>query len=97
MIKMTSTYLLPLLVILLASAHKISAQDFTLTGRVVDEEQNPIELATVSCLEQGKVTATNLKGEFKLSLKIYHPQNGDINISGGEIKGHSGIHVEGKG
>lgn len=60
---------MPLLVILLASAHKISAQDFTLTGRVVDEEQNPIELATVSCLEQGKVTATNLKGEFKLSLK----------------------------
>ncbi len=66
---MTSKYILPLLVILLASAHKISAQDFTLTGRVVDEEQNPIELATVSCLEQGKVTATNLKGEFKLSLK----------------------------
>lgn len=66
---MTPKYILQLLVVLLASAHKISAQDFTLTGRVIDEEQNPIELATVSCLEQGKVTATNLKGEFKLSLK----------------------------
>ena len=45
------------------------AQDFTLSGRVVDEEQNPIEMATVSCLEQGKMTMTNLKGEFSISLK----------------------------
>lgn len=45
-----------------------AAQNFTLTGRVVDEENNPIELATVSCLEQGKVTATNLKGEFSMTL-----------------------------
>ena len=45
-----------------------TAQSFTLTGRVVDEANNPIELATVSCLEQGKVTATNLKGEFTLTL-----------------------------
>lgn len=45
-----------------------AAQSFTLTGRVVDEANSPIELATVSCLEQGKVTATNLKGEFTLTL-----------------------------
>ncbi len=45
-----------------------AAQNFTLTGRVVDEENNPIELATVSCLEQGKVAATNLKGEFTMTL-----------------------------
>ncbi len=45
-----------------------AAQSFTLTGRVVDEGNNPIELATVSCLEQGKVTATNLKGEFTMTL-----------------------------
>ena len=45
------------------------AQDFTLSGRVVDEDQNPIEMATVSCLEQGKMTMTNLKGEFSISLK----------------------------
>ncbi len=45
-----------------------AAQNFTLTGRVVDEENNPIELATVSCLEQGKVAATNLKGEFTITL-----------------------------
>ena len=45
-----------------------TAQSFTLTGRVVDEENNPVELATVSCLEQGKVAATNLKGEFSMQL-----------------------------
>lgn len=45
------------------------SQTVTLTGRVVDEERNPIELATVSCLEQGKVTMTNLKGEFSISLQ----------------------------
>lgn len=46
----------------------MSAQKFTLSGVVLDEENNPIELATVSCLEQGKVTMTNLKGEFNIEL-----------------------------
>ena len=30
----------------------LSAQTFTLTGRVIDEENNPIELANVSCAKQ---------------------------------------------
>lgn len=42
---------------------------FILSGRVVDDEHNPIELASVSCLDQGKVTVTNLKGEFSISLQ----------------------------
>lgn len=54
-----------LLAIISISCH---AQSFTLTGSVVDEDQNPVELATVACLEQGKVTATNLKGNFSLTL-----------------------------
>ena len=45
------------------------AQTVTITGRVVDEERNPIELATVSCVEQGKVAMTNLKGNFSITLK----------------------------
>lgn len=45
------------------------AQSFSLKGRVVDEENNALELATVSCLEQAKVTMTNLKGEFNLTLQ----------------------------
>ena len=49
------------LIILMAACTQTLADNFTLTGKVVDEEHNPIELATVSCLEQGKVTATNLK------------------------------------
>ena len=39
----------------------IKAQDFLLTGRVVDSNDNAIELASVSCLSQGKVTMTDLK------------------------------------
>lgn len=57
-----------LIMILLLICQTIYSQTFTLTGRVVDEEQNPIELATVSCLKQGKVTMTNLKGEFNIVL-----------------------------
>lgn len=46
-----------------------AAQTFKLSGRIVDNEHNPIELATVSCLEQGKMTMTNLKGEFEITLE----------------------------
>lgn len=45
------------------------AQDFVLTGRVMDAQENAIELASVSCLAQGKATMTNLRGEFSLSLR----------------------------
>lgn len=44
------------------------AQTFTLQGRVTDSWMNPVELATVSVLQQGKVTMTNLKGEFSMKL-----------------------------
>lgn len=68
--KKTSTkYIISTLFMLLIGLSAAVAQDFTLSGRVVDEEQNPIEMATVSCLEQGKMTMTNLKGEFSISLK----------------------------
>lgn len=46
----------------------LSAADFILTGRVLDNEQNPVELASVTCLQQGKATMTDLKGEFSLNL-----------------------------
>ena len=42
-----------LLLLLTAGAVTAVAQTFTLTGRVVDEENNPIELANVSCAQQG--------------------------------------------
>ena len=45
------------------------AQTFTLKGRVTDDWGDALELATVSCLEQGKVTMTNLKGEFQMTLQ----------------------------
>lgn len=64
----TSKHTIAVLTLMLVATFTASAQSFTLTGRVVDEEQNPIELATVSCLEQGKVAMTNLKGEFSITL-----------------------------
>ena len=44
------------------------AQSFTLTGKVTDEDGNAIEMATISCAEQGRVTTANLKGEFEITL-----------------------------
>ena len=45
------------------------AQTFTLQGRVTDGQMNPIEFATVAVIQQGKMTMTNLKGEYSLKLK----------------------------
>lgn len=45
-----------------------SAQTFTLQGRVTDENNDPIEFASVSCLKQGKMTMTSLKGEYSMQL-----------------------------
>ena len=56
------------ILVLLLSVLTATAQQFTLSGKVSDEEGNAIELATVSCLEQGAVTMANLKGEFSLKL-----------------------------
>lgn len=44
------------------------AQSFVLQGRVTDEQMNPIELASVACPQQGKITMTSLKGEFSMNL-----------------------------
>ena len=38
-------------------------QTFTLQGKVVDEQQQPIELVTVSVAKQGKMTMTSPPGE----------------------------------
>ena len=53
---------------LLSMAMLLKAQSFTLSGKVSDNEGNAIELATISCLEQGAVTMANLKGEYSLKL-----------------------------
>lgn len=56
-------------VVLLVSSVSALAQSFTLAGSVVDNDGNPIELATVACVSQAKVTMTNLKGKFSLQLQ----------------------------
>ena len=57
------------ILVLLMGTLKVYADDFTLRGKVVDEEEHALELVTVSCPAQGKVTMTNLKGEFTLHLQ----------------------------
>ena len=61
-------YFIITLLLLFGIAMNAEAQTFTLQGRVTDQNMAPVELATVSCLQQGKVTMTNLKGEFKMTL-----------------------------
>ncbi|MGI6243427.1 MAG: TonB-dependent receptor [Prevotella sp.] len=56
------------LAILIGCTLSCAAQTFTLKGRVSDTDNNPVELASVSCLAQGKATVTSLKGEFRLTL-----------------------------
>lgn len=55
-------------ILLLLCTISISAQTFTLQGKVTDGQMNPVELATVSVVQQGKMTMTNLKGEFSMKL-----------------------------
>lgn len=53
---------------LLALVTQGIAQTFTLQGKVTDDQNNPVELATVAVVQQGRMTMTNLKGEFTLQL-----------------------------
>ena len=63
-------YLHRLMLLLIAWTMSLAAiaDDFTLKGKVVDEEEHALEFVTVMCPSQGKVTMTNLKGEFNLDM-----------------------------
>ena len=58
-----------MLLVLMAVSLSSIADSFTLKGKIVDEEGNPVEMASVTCLEQGKVTIASLKGEFSIVLQ----------------------------
>ena len=57
-----------IMTICLIATLKMMAQEFMLQGRVTDDDNNPVELATVSVVSQGKVAFTSLKGEFSMHL-----------------------------
>lgn len=57
-----------LLIIISSLTVAAFAQSFTLKGRVVDEDGNPVELASVACVAQGVATVTSLRGEYRLTL-----------------------------
>lgn len=58
-----------IILILLTFFMNVGAQSFTLQGRVTDDKMNPVELASVSVVKQGKTTLTSLKGEFSMQLQ----------------------------
>lgn len=58
-----------IILLMLLCVISIKAQTFTLQGKVTDSNMSPVELATVSVIEQGKMTMTNLKGEFSIQLR----------------------------
>ena len=58
-----------LLTFFLTASLLAKADGFTLKGKVIDEENNALELVTVTCTAQGKITMTTLKGEFSLDLQ----------------------------
>ena len=58
-----------IIVVALAFFMDARAQTFTLQGRVTDEQMNPVELASVQVVKQGKATLTSLKGEFSMELQ----------------------------
>lgn len=53
---------------ILAATLTATAQTFTLRGKVIDSDMNPVEMASVSCVSQGKLALTSLRGEFTMQL-----------------------------
>lgn len=56
------------MILLWGCGQHVLAQSFTLQGKVADKDNNPIELASVAVVAQGKMTMTNLKGEYSITL-----------------------------
>ena len=47
-----------------------NAQSFTLKGKVVDEDNNPLPGATVLVMESNKGTSTDFNGEFQIQFPV---------------------------
>ncbi len=57
-----------LYILFLCCCINAAAQSFTLQGKVVDDNSEPLEFVSVACMQQGKMTMTSLKGEFSMQL-----------------------------
>lgn len=72
------------------------AQTFTLQGKVTDTEGNPIELASVMVVAQGKLVMTNLKGEYNMTLQSADSVKVRYSMIGYRTKTRVLIHPQGK-
>lgn len=69
MMKKSVFHYIIVLFLLLFCGGRAIADEFTLKGKVIDDEGNAVELASVTCIQQGRLTMTNLKGEFSIKLQ----------------------------
>lgn len=58
-----------ILIFIITALSPTLADSFTLTGKVVDENMSPVELASVICKAQGKMVMSDLKGGFSIKLR----------------------------
>ncbi len=77
-------------------AQMTMAQTFTLQGKVTDTEGNPIELASVMVVAQGKLVMTNLKGEYNMTLESADSVKVRYSMIGYRTKTRVLVHPQGK-
>ena len=85
-----------IITICLVASLQMMAQGFTLQGRVTDSDNNPVELAIVSVVKQGKVALTSLKGEFSMQLQSADSVVVKFSMIGYKTKTHVLRHPKGK-
>ncbi|MDD7124825.1 MAG: hypothetical protein PUH87_07695, partial [Bacteroidales bacterium] len=55
------------IIVCLSGCLSITAQTFTLTGRVLDENGDGLEMATITIMPEMAVTFANIKGDYKIT------------------------------
>ena len=55
------------IIVCLSGCLSITAQTFTLTGRVLDENGDGVEMATITIMPEMAVTFANIKGDYKIT------------------------------
>ena len=85
-----------ILIFIIIIIEPVLSASFILSGKVVDETQTPIELASIVCKSQGRIVTSNLKGEFTMHLKSEDSVIIRISIIGYQTKRLSLKHPKGK-
>lgn len=85
-----------ILIFIIIIIKPVLSASFILSGKVVDETQTPIELASIVCKSQGRIVMSNLKGEFTMHLKSEDSVIVRVSMIGYQTKRLSLKHPKGK-